>query len=127
MDLDAIIKEIIQNYGMSLWVSFVALFLAGLAALAIKNLIQDVSNYIATRMSDLGYGAIILWDGKRKRVVEIKFRKIKVVDDDEIAFIPIEAWLKSVQKYPQPRKNEFTEVWDGKVDRRKNNNLEKEN
>lgn len=76
-------------------------------------------------MSDLGYGAMIIWDGQLKRVVEINFKNIKVMDDEEIKYIPIEVWLKSVKTYPQPRKDEFDEKkwkekpWDGGTERRK--------
>jgi len=124
MELESIIKEIVANYGVSIFVGFLSLFLTGFIALWIKNLISDVFNYYTTKMSDLGYGAMILWNGKLKRVVEIKFRKIKAIDDEEIIFIPIETWLKSVQSYPQPRNDQFDErkwyekPWDGKTERR---------
>ena len=125
MEFDAIIKDIIQNYGVSLWLGFLGVFLTGIIALWIKNLISNVVNYFSTRMSDLGYGTMILWEGKLKRVVEIKFKYIKVIDDEEIKFIPIETWLKSIQSFPQPRMDQFDEnkwrehPWDGRTERRK--------
>lgn len=125
MELQDAIKEIVQNYGMTLWLGFLTIFLTGIIALWIKEFVQNVLNYIQTKMSDIGYGAMILWEGKLKRVVEIRFKSIKVIDDEEIKFIPIETWLKSVQTYPQPRNDQFDEnkwkekPWDGKTERRK--------
>jgi len=125
MEIDAIIKEIISTYGVNIMLGVFSLFITGFFALWLKNLVSDVFNYLSTKMSDLGYGAMILWNGKLKRVVEIKFRRIKAVDDEEIIFIPIETWLKSVQSYPQARNDQFDErkwyekPWDGRVERRK--------
>lgn len=124
MGFEETVSEIIKEYGSSLWLGFVILIVTGIAMLSIKNLISDIVNYYLTRISDLGYGAMILWNGKLKRVVEIKFKHIKVVDDEEILFIPIDAWLKSVQSFPQPRNDQFDEnkwkekPWDGRTERR---------
>jgi hypothetical protein len=124
MGFEETISEIIRGYGSSLWLGFVVLIVTGIATLSIKNLISDIVNYYITRMSDLGYGAMILWNGKLKRVVEIKFKYIKVVDDEEILFIPIETWLKSIKSFPQPRNDQFNEEkwkekpWDGRTERR---------
>lgn len=127
MEFDAIVREIIQQYGVNLYLGFVTLLVTGILTIWVKNLIVNLVNYFATRMSDLGYGTMILWEGKLKRVVEIKFKFIKVVDDEEIKFIPIETWLKSIQTFPQPRVDQFDEnkwkerAWDGRTERRKPN------
>jgi hypothetical protein len=126
MGFEETISEIIRGYGSSLWLGFVILVVTGIVTLSIKNLISNIVNYYATKMSDLGYGTMILWNGKLKRVVEIRFKHIKVVDDEEILFIPIESWLKSIQSFPQPRNDQFNEEkwrekpWDGKTERRSN-------
>ncbi len=126
MGFEETISEIIRGYGSSLWLGFVILTVTGIVTLSIKNLISNIVNYYSTRMSDLGYGTMILWNGKLKRVVEIRFKHIKVVDDEEILFIPIEIWLKSIQSFPQPRNDQFDEnkwkekPWDGRTERRRN-------
>lgn len=122
--MEQTIAQIINQFGPQIWLAFVTLIVTGFVMMMIKTLISDLVNYYKVRMSDLGYGTMILWQGKLKRVAEIKFKMIKVVDDEEIMFIPVKTWLSSVQIFPQPRHDQFdekkweTRPWDGKEDRR---------
>jgi hypothetical protein len=123
MEIEQIITEILTKNWTTLWLGFVTFVATGFIMLMLKNFIVDLVNYFKVRMSDLGYGAMIIWEKQLKRVVQIKFREIKVVDDKEIVFVPIITWLASVKSYPQPRDDQFKEEswtrWDGKSDRRK--------
>ena len=107
--MEETIVQIIDQFGPQLWLGFVTLIITGFVMLMLKSLISDLVNYYKVRMSDLGYGVMILWKGKLKRVAEIKFKMIKVVDDEEIMFIPVRTWLSSVQIFPQPRHDQFDE------------------
>jgi hypothetical protein len=125
MTLEQVIQTIVEQYWTTIWLGFVSLVVTGFVMLLIKNFISDLVNYFKVRMSDLGYGAMILWRGKLKRVLEIKFKEIKVIDDEEICFIPISVWISSEKSYPQPRDDQFKEEnwkhWDGKTERRRDN------
>jgi hypothetical protein len=107
--MEETIAQIIQQFGPQIWLGFVALVVTGFIMLLVKMFVSDLVNYFKVRMSDLGYGTMILWQGNLKRVVEIKFKTIKVVDDEEVMFIPIKTWLNSVQVFPQPSCEHFRE------------------
>ena len=117
MPVEQTIQTIINEYWTQIWLGFVSLVVTGFIMLLVKNFIVNLANYFKVRMSDLGYGAMVFWQGKLKRVVEIKFKEIKLVDDEEICFIPIATWLGSVKQYPQPRDDQFSEEswkhWNG--------------
>lgn len=107
-----ILQLILNQYGTTIWFSFVVFVITTLIISVVKDFIIDFINYIKVKMSNLGYGAVIIWEGKKKIVEEIKFEKIKVVDDDEIVFIPIKKWIESAQTYPQPTTRTFKERKD---------------
>ena len=113
------INKIIQDYGLSLFLSVISLIVSGIVILSIKNFIVNMVQYIQVRLSDLGYGAMVYWEGQLKRVEKISFKKIKLVDDSMITFVPIKTWQDSVQNFPQPRYDQFdekkweTKPWDG--------------
>jgi hypothetical protein len=123
--MEQTIATIISQFGPQIWLAFVTFVVTGFVMIMLKNFVQDLVNYFKVRMSDLGYGAMVIWQGKLKRVAEIKFKKIKLIDDEEIVFVPIVSWLNSAQVYPQPRHDQFdekrweTKPWDGKIERRK--------
>jgi hypothetical protein len=129
MPLEQVIQAIINDYWTTIWLGFVSLIITGFIMLLVKNFIADLANYFKVRTSDLGYGAMILWEGKLKRVVEIRFKEIKVIDDEEICFIPILIWIASIKTYPQPRDDQFKEDswkhYDGKIERREKTNPKK--
>jgi hypothetical protein len=75
----------------------------------IKEFITDLVFYVRVRMSDLGKGAIIIWDDKRRMIEKIHFKTIEVFDDEVRIFIPIRNWVTVTKYYPIPKKSEFEE------------------
>ena len=124
--MEQTIAVIIEKYGAQLWLGFITLVITGFVMMNIKNFVTDLVYFYKAKFSDLGKGAMILWDRKLKMVKTIHFKEIEVYDDEEVLYIPIKMWLSSVKTYPKPRDDQFIEEnwrWDGETDRRRKNTL----
>lgn len=121
--MEQTIAMIIEKYGSEIWLSFITLVVTGFIMINVKNFVSDLVLFYKAKMSDLGKGAMILWSGKLKMVKQIHFKSIELYDDEEVIYIPINTWIKSVKVYPKPRSDQFSEEswkqWDGKIERRK--------
>ena len=77
--------------------------------LLLKEFATDLFYYITTKMSDIGKGALIIWNGKKVMVDKVHFRRIEVYDNEEVTFIPIRLWVSSTKTFVNPTKGSFRE------------------
>ena len=121
--MEQTIALIINQYGSEIWLSFITLVITSFIMINIKNFISNLVLFYRAKMSDLGKGAMIFWNGKLKMVKQIHFKDIELYDDEEVIYIPIITWFNSVKVYPKPRNDQFIEEswknWDGHRERRK--------
>ena len=126
MTPEELIATIVTQYGQQIWLAFVTFVLTGFIMIMLKNLVMDLANYFRARMSDIGRGQRIYFDGEILSIDKISFRHIEAHDDKTVVFIPIDKYLASVRRYPKNRHDDFDEKkyfekpWDGKTERRKN-------
>ena len=111
--MEAIVATIINTYGTQIWLSFIGLIATTFIMSIIKNFISDLVLFYKIRMSDLGKGAMIIWNNKLKMVKKIHFRHIEVYDDQEVVYIPTRKWFNSDQIYPKPKDIQFKENNNG--------------
>lgn len=120
-----LITTIFAQYGQQIWLTFIAFIVTGFVMIMLKNLVQDLVNYFRARMSDIGRGQRIYFNGEILVIDDIKFRSIEAHDDQKTVLIPINKYMSDVRIYPKNRYDDFDEnkyfekPWDGKKERRK--------
>jgi hypothetical protein len=91
--MEQTISAIIQEFGAQLWLTAVTLIITTFVMTWIKNKIRDLANYLQVRSSSIGEQSIVIISDKKYLVEEIKFRTIKLVNGDDIMFIPLSNWI----------------------------------
>jgi hypothetical protein len=122
--MEEIIAAIIKDYGGQIWLGFVTLVITGFVMLLLKQFIENLVNYFRARMSDIGFGQRIYWEGQIYVVDRTTFKHIVVKDDCKVVHIPIDKYLEGAREYPLNRFDDFDErkyhqkPWDGRTERR---------
>lgn len=122
--MEDLIVEIINKYGQQLWMAFITLVITGFILTVLRSFVSDLVYYFKARMSDIGSGQRIYFDGQIYAVVRIEFRHIVARDDRKTIFIPINKYIDGVREYPINRYDDFDESkyhekpWDGVKERR---------
>jgi hypothetical protein len=102
--METTIEQIINDYGLLLWKSFITLVVTSFALLSVKNLVQDLIYYFKARFSDIGYGQVIIWQDSKYVVQSIKFKHIIVTDENVLMRIPIKLFFDSPIIFPNRRR-----------------------
>ena len=125
MSPEEVIGAIINDYSHQIWLSFITFMITGFILILLKNLIQDLVNYLKARLSDIGKGQRIYYNNNIFVIDRIMFKHIVAHDDKKTIYIPISKYLNNVQEFPHPRYDDFNEEkyfqkpWDGITERRK--------
>ena len=123
--LEDLIQELVSIYGSQLWWAFVTMVATGFAILIVKNFITDLAYYFKARMSDIGYGQRVYYNGEIFIVQVIKFKYILMKDDKMTVRIPIKEYMDGPILFPHPRYDDTDEKkyhqkpWDGVTERRR--------
>lgn len=103
MEVTATVEQILSEYGTSLWATFVSFVITGFILLLLKELVADVVYYYKARMSDIGFGQQIYFQGVLYTVKEITFRHIVIYDEEKIIRVPIKTYLSGPVAFPNRR------------------------
>lgn len=101
--MEPVLTEIITQYGAQLWLSSVTLIVTTFIMMWIRNLITDLSNYLKVKSSSIGEQSVIIMNSKKYLVESIEFRKVKLVNGDDIVFMPMRTWMNMTITVPRYR------------------------
>lgn len=101
--MEQAISDILSQYGAQLWLSAVTIIVTTFFMMWIRSLITDISNYLKVKSSSIGEQSIIIMNEKRYLVEEIRFRKVKLVNGDDIVFMPMQTWMNMTITVPRYR------------------------
>lgn len=101
--MEQAITEIISEYGAQLWLGTVTIIVTTFIMTWLRNLIRDIFNYARVKSSSIGEQSIIILNGKKYFVEQISFRRVKLVNGDDIMLIPISRWMSMSLILPRYR------------------------
>jgi len=101
--MEQTINEIITNYGAQLWLGAVTLIITTFIMTWLKNLVRDIFNYLKVKSASIGEQSIVIMNGKKYFVEQIRFRQVKLVNGDDIMLIPLSRWMSMSLTLPRYR------------------------
>lgn len=110
--MEQTIATIIAQFGPELWLAAVTLIVTTFVMMWIRGLVADFFNYYKAKAAMIGEQAVIIQNRKPYLVEEIKFKTVKLVNGDDIMFIPMKTWVNMT--YTVPRYKHGIDIQAGK-------------
>jgi hypothetical protein len=101
--MEQILTNILTEYGAQLWLSAITIIVTTFVMTWLRNLIRDIFNYLKVKSASIGEQSVVIIDGKKYFVEQIRFRQVKLVNGDDIMLIPLDRWMSMSLTLPRYR------------------------